>query len=89
MSLYFEVKFCLVVTFCCNKTMQIHVIHCNIMGDEFWCKISALIYNFTREITKLPWEPSVCLSAKMVTKFYNFVNEDVRASKDALENRNT
>ena len=26
--------------------------------------------NFTREITKLPWQRSVRLSAKMVSKFY-------------------
>ena len=34
----------------------------NIIGDElplnFGSKIS-VIYNFTREITKLPWQPSV------------------------------
>ena len=33
--------------------------------------------------------PSVRLSVKMVTKFSNAVNEDVRAQKDALENLNT
>ena len=44
----------------------------NIIGDElplnFGSKIS-VIYNFTREITKLPWQPSVRLSTKMLTKF--------------------
>ena len=49
-----------------------------------------LIYNFTCEITKLPWQPSVRLSAKMAAKFFkNVMNEDVRALKDALENPNT
>ena len=33
--------------------------------------------------------PSVCLSVKMATKFYNAVNEDVRAQKDALANLTT
>ena len=33
--------------------------------------------------------PSVRLSVKTATKFYNAVNEDVRAQKDALENLNT
>ena len=33
--------------------------------------------------------PSVRLSVKMVTKFQNAVNEDVRTQKDALENLNT
>ena len=33
--------------------------------------------------------PSVSLSVKMATKFWNAVNEDVRAQKDALENLNT
>ena len=28
----------------------------NIMGDKFWREISALIYNFTCEIIKLPWQ---------------------------------
>ena len=32
------------------------------------------ISNFTCEITKLPWQPSVCLSAKMMTKFKSFIN---------------
>ena len=39
------------------------------------------ISNFTREITKLPWQPSVRLSAKMMTNFKNFINENVRACK--------
>ena len=37
----------------------------NIIGDE----ISALICNFTCEITKLPWQPNVRLSVKMATEF--------------------
>ena len=44
-----------------------------------------LIRNFTYEITKLPWQPSLRLSVKMSRKFQNAVNEDVRAQKDALE----
>ena len=39
------------------------------------------ISTFASEITKLPWQPSVRLSAKMMTKFKNFINEDVRACK--------
>ena len=31
-----------------------------------------LICNFTCEITKLPWQPSERLSAKMATKFFKF-----------------
>ena len=42
------------------------------MGDELL--LSALISNFTCEITKLPWPPSTSLSVKMVTKFQNFMN---------------
>ena len=37
----------------------------------------------------MPWQPSVCLSAKMATKFQNFMNDDVRALKHALENLDT
>ena len=50
-----------------------------------------LIYNFTCEATILPWQPSVCLSAKVAAKFFflNVMNEDVRALKDALENLNS
>ena len=33
--------------------------------------------------------PSVRLSAKMGTKFWNAVSEDFRAQKEALENLNT
>ena len=44
----------------------------NIIGDELLLnsgsKIS-VIYNFTREITKLPWQPSERPGTKMVTKF--------------------
>ena len=48
-----------------------------------------LICYFTCEITKLPWHSSIRLSVKMATEFYNAVNENVRAQKDALENLNT
>ena len=51
--------------------------------------LPVLMYNFTYEITKLPWHPSPRLSAKMVTKFKNVMNEDVRALKDSLESLNT
>ena len=54
-----------------------------------WREISALICNFTCEITKLPWQPSIRLSAKMATKFQNFMNDNVRALKHALENLDT
>ena len=41
----------------------------NIMGDElllnFWREISAFICNFTCEITKLPWQPTIRLRYKM------------------------
>ena len=47
------------------------------------------ISNFTCEITKLPWQPPVRLSAKMMTESKNFMNEDARTLKDALENLNT
>ena len=44
----------------------------NIIGDElllnFGSEIS-VIYNFTPEIAKLPWQPSVRPGTKMVTKF--------------------
>ena len=33
-------------------------------------------------------QPAVRLSVKMATKFWNVMNEDVRAQKDALENLN-
>ena len=35
----------------------------------------------------LRWQPFVCV--KMATKFYNFMNENVRALKDALEKLKT
>ena len=35
------------------------------------------------------WQPSVGPSAKMATKFSTFMNKDVRALEDALENLNT
>ena len=43
------------------------------MGDKlllnFWGEISPLIYNFACEITKLPLQRSICVSAKMAAKF--------------------
>ena len=33
------------------------------------CSHKILIYNFTCEITKLSWQPSVRLSVEMATKF--------------------
>ena len=44
--------------------------------------MSALIYNFTCEITNLPWQRFVRLGAKMAARFKNVMNEDVRALKD-------
>ena len=44
----------------------------NIIGDELLLNFgseNSPIYNFTREITKLPWQPSVRPGTKMVTKF--------------------
>ena len=48
-----------------------------------------LICNYTWEITKLPWQHSLCVTAKMAAKFFNTMNEDVRALKDDLVNLNT
>ena len=48
-----------------------------------------LICNHTCENTKLPWQTSLRLSAKMAAKFSNIRNKDVRGLKDALENLNT
>ena len=44
----------------------------NIIGDELlpnFGQISALICNFTCEITKLPWQPALRLRFKMAKKF--------------------
>ena len=46
---------------------------------KLWREISALICHFKCEITRLPWQPFVCLSAKMGKKFKNVGNKDVRA----------
>ena len=63
----------------------------NIIGDElllnFWREISALICNFTCEITKLPWQPFRTLQCQNGDEV--LMNEDVRAQRDALENLNT
>jgi len=50
----------------------------------FWREILALIYDFTCQFAKLPWQCSVRLSAKMSSKFWNVKNKDVRALKEAL-----
>ena len=51
-----------------------------------------LIYNFTCEITILPWQPSVHLYVSVPRRQQSFLknvtNEDVKALKDALENLN-
>ena len=54
-----------------------------------WREISALIYSFTCEITKLPWQRPVRVSAKITANIFNVMNEDVRALKDTLQNLNT
>ena len=52
-----------------------------------------LIYNFTCEIIRLPWQPSVHLYVSVPrwqqSFLKNVTNEDVKALKDALENLNT
>ena len=43
-------------------------------------------------ITKLPWQPYVCLGGNLLyvsVIHKNFINKDVRALKDALENLHT
>ena len=59
------------------------------MGDKlllnFGAKISALIYNATREITKLLWQHFLYLSAKMASRFKDVTDEEVTALKDAAE----
>ena len=40
-------------------------------------------------MTKLPWQTSVRLSAKMATEPLNIVNEDIGTLNDFLENLNT
>ena len=82
-----------------SKLSQIsRAVRITILKYHSWylCQISLqimllpiLIYNFTCEITKLPWQPSVRLSGKRATKFYDSTNKDVRVLKDALENLNT
>ena len=52
-----------------------------------------LIYNFSCEIIRLPWQPSVHLYVSVPrwqqSFLKNVTNEDVKALKDALENLNT
>ena len=69
MSLYFEVKFCLVVTFCCNKTMHIHVIHCNIMGDELLLNFGAKFHTRNYKIAMGTFRMSQCQDGDEVLKF--------------------
>ena len=62
------------------------------MGDKsllnFGAEISALIYNFTCEITKLLWQRFLYLSAKMASRFKDVTDEEFTALKDAVENLN-
>ena len=72
------------------KHITLNIKH-NIIGDELllWREISALICNFTCEITKLPLQPFRTSQCQDGDKVLSAVNEDVRAQKDALENLNT
>ena len=58
------------------------------LGDKLLVNFGA-IFNFTCEVTKLKWQRSVCVSAKIEAKFQNVINKDARALKDDLENLNT
>ena len=51
-----------------------------VMNYLILVEISALIYNFTCEVTMPGWQQSF---------FYSVRNEDVRALKDTLENLNS
>ena len=62
------VDFFLLVLRICIFILRDKDYYYNIIGD-FWREISALICNFTCEITKLPWQPAVRLRFKMATKF--------------------
>ena len=65
------------------------------MGDKLllivWREISALIYNFTCEITKMLWQRFLylCFSAKMASRFKDVTDEEVTALKDAAKKLNT
>ena len=65
------------------------------MGDKLllivWREISALIYNFTCDITKMLWQRFLYLylSAKMASRFKDVTDEEVTASKDAAKKLNT
>ena len=49
-----------------------------------------ITYDFTSKNTKLLWQHSIRLSAKMAAKFKNVMNKDIiRTSKDTSENLNT
>ena len=70
-------------------------------SSPFWDPLDTETYgrlpwqfcNFSCEITKLPWQSAVRVSAKMATKFLNvltgLLSEDVRPWKKALEILNT
>ena len=48
-----------------------------------------ITYDFTSKNTKLLWQHSIRLSAKMAAKFKNVTNKDIRTLKDTSENLNT
>lgn len=48
-----------------------------------------ITYDFTSKNTKLLWQHSIRLSAKMAAKFKNVMNKDIRTLKDTSENLNT
>ena len=55
----------------------------SIIGDELLLNF-AIICNFTCEITKLPWQPSVALSVKIAMNFQNVMKMPGR-KKSALK----
>ena len=55
----------------------------SIIGDELLLNF-VLICNFTCEITKLPWQPSVPLSVKIAMNFQNVMKMPGR-KKSALK----
>ena len=42
-----------------------------VLPIQIWREISALIYSFTCEITKLPWQRPVRVSAKITVNILN------------------
>ena len=63
------------------------------LDTETYWRLPWQFCNFSCEITKLPWQSAVRVSAKMATKFLNvltgLLSEDVRPLKKALEILNT